>query len=518
MATSFDRIVAGGEVVDGSGDRPRFRADVGIVDGRIAAIGDLGDAETVERIDATGALVAPGFIDAHVHSEAAFLLGDPDRFGSSLQGVTTHLTAADGFGWARLPRHHARSLWRLSESIYGQPDGFEPYWPTISAYKAAFAGRLPVNLALQVPHHAVRAEVMGLEQRVATDEELAAMVSVTEAWMDEGAVGIGLGLDYIPGGFSDERELEALATVVARRGGALQAHARFTELGLEGAWEEMLRVGRATGIRVNVSHSTFDEAVLELIAREAVNVDLANDTYLYPAGCTHLLYAIPTVHQQDLDKFLDGLKDPRRRAQAQAHFDRSMAQPGREARMTIGASRSGRFDGWTLADLAAKWGVRPARAALDLVEQESGDVLIVYGQNVPDEQFSEQIRMTLEFDHAMIASDGIYRGKRTHPRGFGAFVRVLGRFARDENMLSIEQAVHRMSGLPAERYGIRSRGLVAEGLAADLVVFDPTTVNDAATWLEPRLEPVGVRYVLVNGVTVVDHGVLTGAEPGVVIE
>lgn len=516
MTTSFDLIIAGGEVIDGTGTRPRYRADVGIVAGQIVAIGDLSDAQASDRIDAAGGVVAPGFIDAHVHSEGAFLLGDADRFGSSLQGVTTHLTAADGFGWARLPRHHAHALWRLSESIYGQPDGFEPYWPTIESYKEAFAGRLPVNLALQVPHHAVRAEVMGLEQRVATDQELAAIVAATEAWMDEGAVGIGLGLDYIPGGFSDERELNALAQVVARRGGSLQAHARFTELGLEGAWEEMLRVGRATGIRVNVSHSTFSEELLEFIQAQSADVDLANDTYLYPAGCTHLLYAIPTVHQQDLDEFLDGLRDPRRRAQALAHFDRAMPA-GKEDHMTIGASRSGRYDGHTLGDLARAWDMRPPRAALELVEQESGDVLIVYGQNISDEQFSEHIRLTLEFDGAMIASDGIYRGKRTHPRGFGAFVRVLGRLSRDEAMLPLEQAIHRMSGLPAQRYGITSRGRIAEGLAADIVVFDPATVNDASTWLEPRLEPVGVRAVLVNGITVVANGKLTGAEPGVVI-
>jgi len=513
---TFDLIVSGGSVIDGTGSRPAFRADVGVVDGRIAAIEDLSQATAPVVIDASGAVVTPGFIDVHVHSEGAFLLGDEDRFGSSLQGVTTHLTAADGFGWAAVRPEHAHALWRLSESIYGQPDGFTVHWPTVTSYREAFEGLLPVNLALQIPHHAVRAQVMGLEQRVATDAELAEMVRAAEAWMDAGAVGLAVGLDYIPGGFSDERELTALAGVAARRDGSIQSHARFTELGLAGAWEEMLRIGQQTGVRVNVSHSTFDEPLVDLITRAGRDVDLAIDTYLYPAGCTHLLYLIPTVHQQDLDGFLQGLSDPRRRAQALAHFERAYGR-SEPQRMTIGASRSGRFDGLTIAELSARWSMSPQETSLRLVQEEDGDVLIVYGQSVSDEEFADRIRMTLDFGNAMIASDGIYRGKRTHPRGFGCFVRVLGRFARDERLLSLEEAVHRMTGLPAERYRLTDRGRLAEGLAADLVVLDAETVVDRATWSEPRLEPVGIRDVLVNGVAVVTRGALTGAHPGVVI-
>lgn len=516
MGRSFDVIVSGGSVIDGTGNRPAFRADVGITGGRIAAIDGLSDVQADTVIDATGAVVTPGFIDVHVHSEGAFLLGDEDRFGSSLQGVTTHLSAADGFGWAALPEHHAHSLWRLSESIYGRPDGFAVHWPTIDGYRQAFSGRLPVNLGLQVPHHAVRAQVMGLDQRIATDAELAAIVRAAEGWMDAGAVGLAVGLDYIPGGFSDERELNALATAVARRGGSIQSHARFTELGRDGAWEEMLRIGAATGVRVNVSHTTFDAPLAELITRAGTDVDLAIDTYLYPAGCTHLLYLIPTVHQQDLDVFLDGLTDPRRRAQALGHFERAY---GREdpARMTIGASRTGRYDGRTVAEISATWSLSPQEASLRLVEEEDGDVLVVYQKPVSPEDFADNIRMTLGFDNAMISSDGIYRGTRTHPRAFGCFVRVLGRFARDERVLSLEEAVHRMTGLPAERYDLSDRGRLAEGLPADLVVFDAEEIIDRATWLEPRLEPVGVRDVLVNGVAVVAGGSVTGAHPGIVL-
>lgn len=515
-ARTFDLIVSGGAVIDGTGTRPAFRADVGIVDGRVAAVEDLSDAVADATIDATGSMVTPGFIDVHVHSEGAFLLGDEDRFGSSLQGVTTHLTAADGFGWAGVRPEHAHALWRLSESIYGRPDGFTVHWPTIAEYRDAFRGRLPVNLALQVPHHAVRAQVMGLDQRVATDAELRGIVQAAEAWMDAGAVGLAVGLDYIPGGFSDERELAALAAVAARHDGSVQSHARFTELGNAGAWEEMLRIGAETGVRMNVSHTTFDEPLVDLITRAGSDVDLAIDTYLYPAGCTHLLYLIPTVHQQDLDVFLAGLSDPRRRAQALAHLERAYGRSD-PSRMTIGATRSRTHDGLTIAELSARWSTTPQEASLRLVQEEDGDVLIVYGQSVSDEEFADRIRMTLDFDNAMIASDGIYRGTRTHPRGFGCFVRVLGRLARDERVIGLEEAVHRMTGLPAERYRLRDRGRIAVGLPADLVVLDADVVGDRATWLEPRLAPVGVSDVLVNGVAVVSGGVLTGAEPGVVL-
>lgn len=513
---AFDLIISGGLVIDGTGTRPAFRADVGVVNGKVADVGDLSDAVADRTVDATGAVVTPGFIDVHVHSEGAFLLGDDDRFGSSLQGVTTHLTAADGFGWAGVQPEHAHALWRLSESIYGRPDGFTVHWPTVTDYREAFRGRLPVNLALQVPHHAIRAQVMGLEPRIATDAELADLARAAEVWMDAGAVGLAVGLDYIPGGFSDERELAVLAGVAARHDGSIQSHARFTELGVAGAWEEMLRIGAQTGVRVNVSHSTFDEPLVELISRSGQDVDLAIDTYLYPAGCTHLLYLIPTVHQQGLDVFLDGLSDPRRRAQALTHFERAFGRSD-PSRMTIGATRSATYDGLTIAELSARWSTTPDIASLRLLQEEAGDVLIVYGQSVSDEEFGERIRMTLDFDKAMIASDGIYRGTRTHPRGFGCFAQVLGRFARDESILSLEQAVHRMTGLPAERYRLPDRGRIAQGLPADLVVFDAQAIADRATWLEPRLEPVGVRDVLVNGVGVVSGGELTGAQPGVVI-
>lgn len=517
MQHSFDIIIAGGSVIDGTGSRTRFRADIGISGGRVTAVEDLSGAEADRFLDATGAVITPGFIDAHVHSEGAFLLGDADVLGSTMQGVTTHLTAADGFGWAGVRPEHAHALWRLSESIYGRPDGVDLHWPTVESYRDAFAGRLPVNLALQVPHHAVRAEVMGFEKRVATDDELAAMVRAAERWMDAGAVGVAVGLDYIPGGFSDERELNALASVAARRDGSIQSHARFTELGRAGAWEEMLRVGAATGVRVNVSHSMLDDSLAQLITAAGRDVDLAIDTYLYPAGCTHLLYLIPTVHQQELDEFLSGLEDPRRRAQALAHFERAYGRDDPE-RMTIGGSRTGRFDGLTMAALSEQWSTTPQEASLRLVLEEDGDVLIVYRRPTGEDEFENQIRMTLSLDAAMISSDGIYRGSRTHPRGYGCFARVLGRFARDERLLTLEEAVHRMTGLPAERYRLRDRGRIEVGLPADLVVLDADEVNDRSTWLEPRLLPTGIRDVLVNGVPVVAGGALTGALPGVIID
>lgn len=516
---TFDLIIRGGEILDGSrGASPR-RVDIGVAGGTITQLGDLADAAAANVVDATGLTVTPGFIDTHVHSEASFLLGDEDRFGSTLQGVTTHLTAPDGFGWARVPDPLAQALWRQSESIYGAPSSFVASWPTVADYKAAFTGRLPVNLALQVPHHAIRCEVMGFAQRRATDEELAAMADAARAWMDEGAVGIALGLDYLPGGFSDTRELEALAEVVAARGGSLQSHMRFTELGQMAAWEEMLTVGRTSGIRVNISHATLDERLVELVAAARGSVDLALDTYLYPAGCTHLMYLIPTVHQQQVDEFLASLKRPDGRAEALAHFERAFDNPRwMPDKMIIAATGSRRFEGDSLAEVMAAWDLSPAETAVRLIEEEQGDVLNLDHKPIPEDVFAQRIRNTLGFDQAMIASDGIYRGAGTHPRGWGAFSRVLGDFSRNQEVLPLGDAVHRMSGLPAERYGLKAKGRIAEGADADLVVLDAHQVAARSTWREPRLAPTGVRHVFVNGVAVVADGALTRQEPGRVID
>lgn len=515
----FDLIIRGGQILDGSrGAAPR-RIDIGVSGGRIASLGDLTNAAAVEVLDATGMTVTPGFIDTHVHSEASFLLGDDDRFGSTLQGVTTHLSAPDGFGWARVPDGLAQALWRQSESIYGAPTTFEPAWSTVADYKAAFAGRLPVNLALQVPHHAIRCEVMGFAQRVATDDELDRMADAVHAWMDEGAVGISLGLDYLPGGFSDTRELAVLAKVVASRDGSLQSHMRFTELGQMAAWEEMLTVGRTSGIRVNISHATLNDQLGEVVASARGTVDLALDTYLYPAGCTHLMYMIPTIHQQQVGEFLEGLKRPEARAEALAHFENAFDNPRwMPDKMVIAATGSGRFEGSTIADVMAEWDLSPAETSLRLIEEEQGDVLNLDHKPIPDDVFAQRIRDTLSFDNAMIASDGIYRGAGTHPRGWGAFSRVLGAFSRDEGILSLGEAVHRMSGLPAERYGLTGKGKIAEGADADLVVLDAAKVAARSTWREPRLAPEGVQHVFVNGVAVVADGALTRAEPGRVVD
>jgi len=510
----FDLIIAGGTVVDGTRDaRPR-RTDLGVKDGTIAAVDDLGEARSATRIDATGKVVAPGFIDVHVHSEAQLLGKQDDLYASSLQGVTTHLTAPDGFGWGGLSADLARSMWDQTVSIYGVPDGFEVGWRSPEAYRTALAGDLPVNVVLQVPHHAVRATAMGFDRHHAQDPERRAMTGSVEAWLQAGAVSLALGLDYIPGGFSDEGELVHLAQILADTGGSLQSHARFTELGRDGAWEEMLRVGRATGIRVNISHATLDDELVDLIEPWLDQVDLALDTYLYPAGCTHLLYLIPTVHQVETASFLESLTNPDGRAAALAHFEHAFATGSDPTRMTIGASRSGRHDGTTIAEVADASGRNATEAALTLVEEEEADVLIVYGQATTDEAFAANVAATLAFPNAMIASDGIYRGRRPHPRGFGCFPRVLREYVRERGLVSLEDAIYRMSGLPAERYGLDDRGRLEAGRIADVVILDPDTVGDRATWEQPRLPPVGIDHVIVNGHEVIRDAAPTGKLPG----
>jgi N-acyl-D-amino-acid deacylase len=274
----LDLLIRGGTVVDGTGS-PGVTADVGVRADRIVAVGALGDASAADVIDGTDRIVAPGFIDVHVHSETA-LRGNGDIWGSVLQGVTTHLTAPDGFGWAPLPQDAAADLWRSTAFAYGQAD-MAPEWPTIERYHDSFAGDLPVNVVPMVPHQAVRFAVLGWDPRPADPGELDRMSELTRDWMEAGAVGLNTGLDYQPAASSDTRELVELARVVAGYGGVYAAHIRYAGVGRPAAYREAIQIGRDTGIPVRVSHELVDDETEPLLDEaQRAGVDLGIDWYV----------------------------------------------------------------------------------------------------------------------------------------------------------------------------------------------------------------------------------------------
>lgn len=514
----LDLRIQGGSVVDGSGG-PAIAADVGVRDGRIVAIGDLASSAAATTIDAAGRVVCPGFIDAHPHSETA-LRGTGEIRGSVGQGVTTHLTAPDGFGWAPLPPAAGAELWRSTAFAYGQPD-LRPEWPTIDAYLDGFRGTLPINVVPMAPHQPIRFAVMGWDDRRPDADELDRMRGLTRDWMEVGAVGLNTGLDYQPAANADTDELVALASVAAEYGGIYAAHIRYNQLGKPAAYRESIEIGRRAGVPIRQSHESVDDETEPLLEEAArAGVDLGIDWYLYPAGSSHLLVWLPPEDQ------VGGFDATVARLRADAGFRRrlgsiieeqialSSATGGREY---FADTRTGRHIGRSISEVAAERGTPVGETAVDLIIEESPDAILVFRRGIGEAEFEALARRTLAHPAFMVASDGVYHGAMPHPRGYGCYAQVLGRYVRELGLVSMERAVHLMSGLPAARFGIRDRGLVAEGLAADLVVFDPATVAGPASWDEPRLEAVGIDAVLVNGVIAVEGGRPTDARPGIVV-
>jgi N-acyl-D-amino-acid deacylase len=515
MDVVFDVLVRGGMVVDGTG-RPGRPADVAIRGDRVAAVQPLPAAEAETVIDAAGRVVAPGFIDVHVHSEVALRAG-PHRYGGVLQGVTTQLLAPDGFGWAALPPAAAAALWQATRFAYGDAT-LRLDWPTPESYLAEFAGCIPANVLPQVPHCAVRLAAMGWAPRRARADELAAMERGVRAWMEAGAAGLCLGLEYQPSAAADTEELIALARVAAAYGGVYAAHIRQRERGVAGAWRETMEIGRQAGVPVHISHTFVNDVTEPLLEEAAGQVDLTFESYLYPAGCTHLVLMLPQWAQAGGPQALQRrLRDPGLRPAIAAALEEALGEgAARGARGVFAATASGRHIGCSVQEAAAAAGLPLGEFAVRTLEEEDY-TLLVWHHGGTEAEHTEVLRRTIRHGRMMVASDGIYHGARPHPRGYGCFSRVLRLAVRELNAVPLEEAVRKMSAIPAERFRVPDRGVLAPGAAADVVVFDPATVADRATWEEPYREPVGVDAVLVNGQVVVAGGRPTGRLPGRVL-
>ena len=510
----FDYIIQGGIVVDGTGKRDPFPADVGIFQDEITAIGKLDDAQASRTIDARGKAISPGFIDVHVHSEIA-LLGGRDQMGSVRQGVTTQLSAPDGFGWAPLPPKQIQELWHYTQFAYGDAE-LSFNWKRAEDYLSIFSGNIPANLYPQVPHCAVRLEAMGWDPRPATDVELARMEETTREWLEAGAGCLCLGLDYQPSANADLRELVALSKLASSYGAIYAAHIRYREIGRKRAWEETFELAKQSGIPVHISHERVDAESAELLERvDREDIDLTFESYLYPAGMTHLAMMLPLKFQVgSMEQRIETLHRPETREESLPHLRQSL---GKDGNQIVGYTASGRYIGMTLAEAAASVNKSWEEFAYDLMIEENGVETFIFPWQTPREEFQTTLDETAVHPRMMIASDGVYNIPHPHPRGSGCFVQYLGRYVRERKLVSLEEAVYKMSGFPAERFGIKDRGRIAKGLAADLVVFDPDTVADRSTWNNPIEPPVGVDWVLVNGVPVVEEGGLTGALPGRVL-
>ena len=509
---NFDILIAGGDVVDGSGSQ-RSRLDVGIVDGLIAAVDHIEGASAERVIDAHGYIVAPGFIDVHVHSELA-RLGGVDQFAGVLDGVTTELMSPDGFGWAPLDPNRLREVKDYLQVFYGDPDiGWD--WTTVAGYLAIFANRIPNNLVPQAPHLAIKAGAMGWGAERPSPDQMTAMKRSLVKWLDAGAVGMAAGLEYQPGALSHVDELTDLCRVVASAGGVYAPHQRGYWSRLQRGCGETFQIGRDSGVKVHISHLAVDGTAARLLDEgQASDVDVTFDMYPYTAACTHLLMMLPEWAQAGgYAASLRQLTDPPERERLHGETAVRIAERGEIMLSSVEGGEE--LEGRILADLAREARLADVDCLFELLATHAGRALAVY--HWPDSIDGEGIiRRTLAHPLYIGSTDGIYMGTRPHRRGFGTFARIAGEFVLD-GVVTLEQAVRKITGFPAERFSLSDRGLLVTGRAADVTVFDPDGLADQSNWENGRVSPSGISHVIVNGQVVVDEGVPTGRLPGRIV-
>ncbi len=511
----LDWLLTGGTVIDGTG-RPGFRADVGLVGAAIAAVGDLAGREAHRTVDVGGAVICPGFIDVHAHSEFSLLRGG-DVDARLRQGITTDLLSPDGFAYAPLVGERRAEMEAYLEVFNGPPDpSWE--WSTSAEYLRMFDRRVGINVVPQVGFNAVRAEAVGWEPRPATPAEVARMEDLTRQEMEEGAPGIQVGLDYFPSGHATTEELTAVARVVAGYGGVYTSHVRGIRGDTLGGVREALRVGRESGVAVHISHLFGTDELYELLsdARDE-GQDVTFDAYPYMAASSHLAFCLPKwVEQGPPERIIRSLKDPGVRSRIAPHieefFESYVAGPDNAFFSSIPPGPYRRLQGRPLTDAFGTAGDTLADAVCTLLVECRLRVLMVYRWH--DEA---KLRRAMTHPLGMVGSDGLFRGAFPHPRGFGAHARVLAHLVREKGWLSLSDAVRRMTSMPAARYGLADRGTIRAGAAADVAVFDPNRVRDRATFENPRSRAVGMDYVFVNGRAAIEAGRLMETTAGRVL-
>ncbi len=528
-----DLMIHGGLLVDGTGAAAR-PADVAVLGNTITLVGDGAHLQAGQSIDASGHVVAPGFIDIHTHSDLSLLI---DGRGQSkvCQGVTTEVTGNCGFSPFPINQAHMQLHLDLLAGI--GDDALALSWTDVDGYRQEAERRgIAVNIAPLVGHGALRIAAMGVDSRPASAAQLATMQALLNTMLDQGAFGLTTGLTYVPSRYAPTEELVSLCETLARRGRLYASHARDRDLhGNDhryGPLNEALHLGRTTGARVQYSHAAintpsewgsarlwterFDAAV-------AQGVDAAFDVYPYDASSSALTQYLPAwVQEGGVAAMRERLCDDAVLARAEADLALGWSAnriPWLWDRVVLARTDGvlGATEGSSIEAAAAKAGKTPARYTLELCRDGGNRIMVVLFYRT-----EEDMRSFLTCPHSVMGSDGsaicFDQGSRQpHPRNFGASARVLGRFVRDLQDLDLPTAIAKMSGRVAERMRMVDRGVLAGGMAADIVVFDPAQVRDRATYLAPCQQAAGIAHVFVNGQAVVRNGLQTDARPGRVL-
>jgi N-acyl-D-amino-acid deacylase len=506
----FDTILRNGWIVDGSG-APGRKADIGIIGDAIAAIGDLHDAEANSSIDVSGKVVCPGFIDVHVHSELALLEGI-DRYAPLKMGVTTQLASPDGFSWAPLQAGAMKEMREYMKVFYEDSRLAPDRDLSIADLLAIFRGNLPSNLVLQVPHGSVRLAVMGWDTRTANEEEMIRMEKIVRDWMEHGAKAFATGLDYEPMRRADLNELVRLSIVTREHGGIYVAHQRGYADKVEIGCKETFAIAREANIPAHISHFTVDHNAARLVDEAvAEGLEVTFDMYPYPAGCTHMLLSFPDYAQAGSpEEMLENLRSNVFRARITDDLEKLLPRELLRFASVATPEPSG-WEGKTLGEVQRELGLSLTDTVCEVLLQTRLQALMIHHWPLERHQFLEA---TFKHPLHMVGTDGIYIGKKPHPRGFGTYPKILREYVYEKQWLTLEEAIYKMCGFPAARFNIERRGLLSRDYYADLVVFDPNKVNARATFEEPRQEPEGILHVMVNGEFVIRETTVQPGNPG----
>jgi dihydroorotase/N-acyl-D-amino-acid deacylase len=531
IAQQFDVIIRNGHIIDGTGS-PWYAGDIAIVNGRIARIGSLANVSAHRVIDARGLTVAPGFIDMLGQSELSMLV-NPHVTSKIFQGITSEITG------------EGSSIAPLNErTLAGDRSGFahykiKPDWRRLGEYFARLERQgLGINLASYVGATQVRRMVLGDDNRAPSAVELEQMKALVREAMQDGAMGVSTSLQYAPAPYAKTEELIAVAAEAARFGGIYASHMRSEGDTIDNALDEVFRIGREAGIPVEIWHlkaagkrnwGRMPEIVSRIERARAAGVDVEADTYAYPAWFNSFsAFVPPWVHDGGDGKMVARLKDPATRGRIRKDMEADssgwdnewLEVPGPEAILVsvVQNPKLLSLQGKTIADIAKAKNKDAIDTIFDLLIQDPGMSVAVFGMSEQDIAYAlKQPWVSIDNDSQGTAPDGALGQEHPHPRAYGTFPRILRKYVREDKLLTLQDAIRKFSALPAQRMRLTDRGVLKQGMWADVVIFDPATIRDLATFENPNQLSVGMEYVLVNGVAVIERGKMTNALPGKVL-
>jgi N-acyl-D-amino-acid deacylase len=515
----LDILITNARIVDGTGNA-WFFGSVGVEDGRIRIIrGDVAEITAPHKIDAHNKIVCPGFIDMHAHS-GLVALNSPKHETKVRQGITTELIGVDGNSYAPFgSTDDFDSFVLLNAGLDGRPPEGQR-WSSVAEYLSLFDRKVSCNFAYVIGNSALRIATVGWEDRPATIDDIHNMRKLIRQGMEEGAFGISTGLTYPPGSYADTAELIEVSREVAEQHGIYVTHVRYS-IGdrFMDPFKEAIQIGRRSGVPVHISHlhSPRPGAARKLLPlidnARAEGIDVTFDSYAYPYTSTRLVSVLPEwAHSGGPHALLALMRSKDGREQMAESIAVRSRSWGSILITNFGALGNKRWEGLSVASIAETQNKDVIDTICDLLLEENLDLAYISLGGNP-----VNIREFFSHEAHMVGSDALLIGDFINPRTYGNYPMVLGDFVREEATLGLEQAIRKMTGFPAQRLGLHDRGILRDGTVADIVIFNPATVQTSATIDDPKQYPIGIDYVFVNGVAVIDNGEHTGATPGVAL-